>query len=361
MQKSLLPLAAAAGLALTAQASLARDYILAPARPDKLVVIDTEKMAVDKVIQIENAGPTPLVPMVDKDGRTAYATVNRSESIVKLDLITGETLGRIELSTPEMRVKSLFGAALSPDGKSLAVYESPVKLGQSHYEVQPTRIAIYDTDTMQRQKEFEAPRQITMLMYSKDGSRIYGLGRSLFTFDPAEGKTVDAYPLQEWQSDTYVQPDILAVWSQYDSSGMMATPFYTARKDMDPADPEAFRTGLLTLDLADGAIDMRDVRAMDVFYFSTAVSPDHTRAFGTYNVLESFDLVKGESIKRVPLPHSYYSVTVSSDGKTVWIGGALGDMAAYDAETLELKGGVDLPENASMSLASVRLFTREDE
>ena len=44
----------------------------------------------------------------------------------------------------------------------------------------------------------------------------------------------------------------------------------------------------------------------------------------------------------------------------VWLGGALGDLAAYDAETLEKKGQIDLPGNASMSLASVRLFTRED-
>ena len=114
------------------------------------------------------------------------------------------------------------------------------------------------------------------------------------------------------------------------------------------------------MDLDSGQMVMRDVRAMDVFYFSTAVNPAKTRAFGAYNVLESFDLEKGASVKRVPLPHSYYSVNVSTDGKTVWLGGALGDLAAYDAETLEKKGQVDLPGNASMSLSSIRLFTRDE-
>ncbi|WJS86657.1 quinohemoprotein amine dehydrogenase subunit beta [Paracoccus sp. TOH] len=358
MRTSLLLLASAA--ALLAGPALARDYILAPARPNKLVVVDTEKMAVEKVIEIDDAGPTPMVPMVAPGGKIAYATVNKSESLVKIDLLTGETLGRIDLSTPEERVKSLFGAALSPDGKTLAIYESPVKLALTYFEVQPTRIALYDAETLTRRKDFEAPRQVTMLAWARDGSKLYGLGRNLHVMDPETGTLLEDKPIQSWESETYAQPDVLAVWNQHESSGVMATPFYTARKDIDPADPTAYRTGLLTMDLATGEMAMREVRIMDVFYFSTAVNPAKTRAFGAYNVLESFDLERNASIRRVPLPHSYYSVNVSTDGSTVWLGGALGDLAAYDAETLEKKGQVDLPGNASMSLASVRLFTRDE-
>jgi len=356
MRKSLM---LAAALALAGPAA-AHDYILAPARPNKLVVVDTQKMAVEKVIEIDDAGPTPMVPVVAPGGRIAYATVNKTESLVKIDLVTGETLGRIDLSTAEERVKSLFGATLSPDGKTLAIYESPVKLAPTHFEVQPTRIALYDAETLALKTRFEAPRQVTLLAYSLDGTRLYGLGRAMHVIDAATGKPIEDKPIQSWQPETYAQPDVLAVWSQHESSGVMAVPFYTARKDMDAADPQAYRTGMLTMDLGSGDMDMREVRVMDVFYFSTAVNPAKDRAFGAYNVLESFDLVNDTSLKRVDLPHSYYSVNVSSDGKTVWLGGALGDLAAYDAETLEKKGQVDLPANASMSLASVRLFQRDE-
>lgn len=357
MRKTLLLLASTAMLASPA---LARDFLLAPARPDKLVVVDAEKMAVDSVVTIADAGPTPMVPMVAPGGKIAYATINKSESVVKIDLLTGETLGRIDLSSPSERVKSLFGAALSPDGRTLAIYESPVKLAPTHFEVQPTRIALYDTETLARRDAFEAPRQITLLAWSRDGTRIYGLGRDLHVIDPQNGTLAESKPIQGWQPDLYTQPDVLAVWSQHESSDMMTVPFYTVRKDIDPSSPEAFRTGLLTMDLETGEMDMQEVRVMDVFYFSTAANPAKTRAFGAYNVLESFDLEKNASIKRVSLPHSYYSVNVSSDGSTVWLGGAMGDLAAYDADTLEKKGQVDLPGNASMSLGSVRLFTRED-
>ena len=93
MRKTLISLAAV--MATCAAPALAKDYILAPARPDKLIVVDTEKMAVEKVITVKDAGPTPMVPVVAPGGKIAYASVNKTESIVKLDLTTGETLAEL--------------------------------------------------------------------------------------------------------------------------------------------------------------------------------------------------------------------------------------------------------------------------
>ncbi|TCS59765.1 quinohemoprotein amine dehydrogenase beta subunit [Primorskyibacter sedentarius] len=354
-------LCAAASFSLAAAPLSAKDYILAPARPDKLVIVDAEAMTVDKVITLEDAGPTPMVPVVDEAGQFAYVTINKSESIAKVDLTTGETVARRDLSTADTRIKTMFGMDLAPDGSQLAVFETPVKLMTSHYEVQPTRISLVDTRSLETVKTFEVPRQITVVMFSTDGSRIYGLGRQMHVFDAETGEHVDDYPIQDWKTDSnYYPSDVLDAWSQFETSDMLVTPFYTARSDMSLEDPEAYRTGLLTMDLRSGEMQMRDVRSLDVFYFSTAANPDRTRAYGAYNVLESFDLTSGEPIKRVPLPHSYYSVNVSSDGQTVWLGGALSDLAAYDAETLEKKGQVDMPDGAAMSLASIRIFQREE-
>lgn len=349
-------LATTAAMALPATAA---DFLLTPVRPNRLVVVDAQKMAIEKVITLDaDAGPTPAVPVVDAAGRYAYVTMKKTESIAKVDLATGATVARIDMSTEKERVKSLFGMDLSPDGKTLAVYQSPVALLPTHFEVEPTRIALYDAETMTLRTTFEAPRQVTLLMYSRDGSKLYALSRAMHVLDAGTGAPIAQMPIHGWKPETYAQPDVLDVWSQFESSNMMVTPFYTMLKAKSPTDPEAWRTGLLTLDLATGEMDMRDVRRMDVFYFSTAASPDKTRAYGAYNVLESFDLQKNEPIRRVPLPHSYYSVNVSSDGRTVWLGGALGDLAAYDAETLEKKGQVDMPDGAAISLASTRLFTR---
>ena len=59
---------------------------------------------------------------------------------------------------------------------------------------------------------------------------------------------------------------------------------------------------------------------------------------------------------RVDLDHSYYAVNISSDGKEVYIGGTLADIAVYDAETLEKLGQIDMPGEANQALATLRVI-----
>lgn len=351
---------AIAALLLAAGPALAKDYLAVPARPDKLVIVDAEAMAIDKVIQLEDAGPLPQTPVITPDGTRAYVLMNKLESIAFVDLTTGETTRRIDMSTETERVKGMFGMDLSPDGSTLAVYQSSVKMLPDEFQVQPTRIAFYDAATGELKSTAEVPRQITLLAWSTDGTKIYGLGRSMHVFD-ATGTQIEEKPIHGWQPETYAQPDVLAVWSQFEQSDAISVPFYAARKDLAADDPTAFRTGLLTQDLDTGEMRMQEVEVADIFYFSTAVSAtDRDRVYGAYNFLSSFDLGTSKPIKRVPLPHSYYSVNVSSDGSTVYLGGALGEVAAYDAETLERKGEVKMPDGANISIGSVRVFQRDE-
>ncbi|WP_240558723.1 hypothetical protein [Paracoccus contaminans] len=190
--------------------ALARDYLLVPARPDKLVVVDAAAMSIDKVVQLENAGPLPQLPVVNDEGTRAYVMMNKMESVAIVDLLSGETIGRIEMSSAEERVKGMFGMDLSPDGKTLAVYQSPVRMLQDEFQVQPTRIAFYDAQTGALKSTAPAPRQITVLAWSGDGSKIYGLGRRMHVFDAA-GKQIDEKPIDTWERAKYSQPDVLDI------------------------------------------------------------------------------------------------------------------------------------------------------
>jgi len=146
-------------------------------------------------------------------------------------------------------VKALFGMDLSPDGTTLAVYESPVGLFKDHFEVRPTRLLLYDAAIGALQARAEAPRHVTVIAYSRDGSRIHGMGREMHVFDGATGQKVDELPIHGWDKGEYVQPDVLDAWSQFKVAGMVTTSFCTFREDGDSEDPEANRTGLLTPDL----------------------------------------------------------------------------------------------------------------
>lgn len=346
-------------LAGAATGAAAKDWILTGVRPDKLVTVDASTMTIDKVITLKDAGPAPFIPVASPDGTKAWVLADKTESIIGVDLKTGEEFLRIHMSSAEERVKGLFGMDLSPDGSTIAVYQSPVKLLKNEYVVQPTRLALYDAMTGALKAAAEAPRQITVIAWSLDGKKIYGMGRQMAVFDGATAQKIDELPIHGWGGGEFVQPDVLDAWSQFEVSGMVTTPFYTFRADGNPEDPEAYRTGLLTLDLGTGEISMRDSEPTDIFYFSSAANAAKTRLYAAYNQLSSFDLATAKPIKRVGLPHSYYSVNVSTDGKTVYLAGALNDIAAYDAETLERKGSVTMPGGAAMSLVSTRLYSSE--
>ena len=357
----------AAALAMTMTTTLglgvaqAKDYILTAVKPDKLVVVDADAMEIDRIIQMDNAGPAPLTLVPTADGRAAYALVNRWESIVRVDLETGAETLRINLSNGDTRVKAMFGLDLSPDGTTLAVFESPMQRLRAEYRVQPTRISLYDAETGALKARAEAPRQITLLAYANDGTKLYGLGRALHIFDAATGEKIGEHATQGWDRANFTPPDVLAVWSQWETAGVLSTPYYAARTDTDPMAPETYWTGLLTLDLDSGDFRMVDVENTDIFYFSSAVSPTNKDIlYGAYTQLSKFDLAEGRALARVDLPHSYYAVNVSSDGRRVFVGGAMGDIAIYDAEDLTLLGRVDMPGGANMSLATLRVFQREE-
>lgn len=352
-----------AGLCLTsigaAGTAAAKDYLLTGVKPDKLVVVDVKARKVAKTYTVPNANPGLVTITPSPDGRIAYTIVNKWESVSGIDIDTGKQVFRAELSSETERVKAMFGMDVAPDGKQLVVYESPVKLNKGDFVVQPTRISFYDAATGKKVRSIPAPRQITILMYAKDGSKLYGLGRALYVIDPKDGKVMKEHKTQGWTRPNMSPPDILSVWSQWGQTGVFSTPYYAVRTDKKPDDPTAYITGVLTLDLKTGAFAVKDVENTDVFYFSSVVSPSNpNHVFGVYNNLTKLDIKAGKPLGRVDLDHSYYAVNISSDGKEVYVGGTMSDIAVYDTATLKKIGSIAMPAGANMAIASIRMVRR---
>ena len=344
---------------LVALPAQAKDFIITGVKPNKLVVIDARARKVVKTITIPKAAPGPVTIATSPDGKIAYVVVNRWESVSGINIETGKQVFRADLSGGDERVKIMFGIDVSPDGKELAIYESPVKLGLGEYKVQPTRISIYDTATSKRLRSIPAPRQVTILMYSKDGTKLYGMGRALYVIDPADGTILKRHETQKWTRANYSPPDILDVWSQFEQAGVFSTPYYAVRTDKKPEDPKAYITGILTLDLTTGEFKLKDVENTDIFYFSTVVSPTNpNHVFGVYNNLSKFDISKGKALKRIDLDHSYYDINISTDGTEVYVGGTMSDITVYSAATLKKLGRIKMPGGANMAISSMRIIQR---
>jgi quinohemoprotein amine dehydrogenase beta subunit len=341
---------------------LAKDYLLTGAKPDKLVLVDPAARKVERTCEVPDAGTGILTIVPSPDGSTAYVIANHWESVAGIDLDTCEQVFRADFSAGDERVKATFGMDISPDGSELFVFQSPVRLLPGEYQVQPTRIAVYDTASgvgAEPIRTFEAPRRTAILAMAEDGSKLYAVSWDIYVLDPETGEEIGRHPLRTWQRENYSEPDVLGVWPQWEATGIYTNPYFAVRTDLDPADAAAYKTGLLSLDLETGAFEVKDFEDTSVIIFSTVVNPQReNEVYGVYTTLSKIDREAGEVLERIDLDHTYYAVNVASDGSELYVGGTMNDIAVYDTETFEQLGKIEMPGGGDQTLASLRLIQR---
>jgi quinohemoprotein amine dehydrogenase beta subunit len=349
-------------LAAGAAPAVAKDYLLTAAKPDKLVMVDPAARKVEKTCTVPDAGTGVLTVVPAPDAGTAYMIVNHWESVSGIDLDTCEQVFRADFSSGDERVKATFGMDISPDGRELFVFQSPVKLLPDQYQVQPTRIAVYDTAAgvgAEPIRTFEAPRRTAILAMSNDGTKLYAVSWDIYVLDPQTGEITDTLPIRHWDRPNYAEPDVLGVWPQWEVTDIYTNPYFAVRTDVDPSDAAAYKTGLLSLDLETGAFETKDFEDTSVIIFSTVVNPERlNEVYGVYTTLSKIDRERGEVLDRIDLDHTYYAINVASDGSELYVGGTMDDIAVYDTETFEQLGRIEMPGGADQALASLRLIQR---
>jgi len=346
----------------SAAPGFAKDYLLTAAKPDQLVMVDPAARKVEKTCTVPDSGTGILTLVPAPDGSTAYMITNHWESVSGIDLDTCEQVFRADFSSGDERVKATFAMDISPDGRELFVIQSPVRLLPGEYQVQPTRIAVYDTAAgvgADPIRSFEAPRRTAILAMSNDGSKLYAVSWDIYVLDPQTGEEIGRHPLRTWDRENYSEPDVLDVWPQWDATNIFSTPYYALRTDLSLDDAAAYKTGLATLDLETGAFDLVDFEDTSVIIFSTVVNPVRpNEAYGVYTTLSKIDRERGEVLERIDLDHTYYTVNVASDGSELYVGGTMDDVAVYDTETFEQLDRIEMPGGGDQALASLRLIQR---
>lgn len=336
-----------------------QDYIVTASKPDRLFVIDPRSRTIKSEFHIPGANDFLGAIVPAPNGRIAYVLVNKMESISGIDLDSGKEVFRANLSSPGERVKCLFAFDVTPDGKELIVYELPVKLGLSEYQVEDTRFAVFNTGAGLDAKpirQFPAPRRVHTLLARKDGKSFFAIGFDLYEFDRASGKQLNQKGIRNWDYAGHSTPDLLAFWPVSEPTGIFATPLYSSVQ-AGSGDPVP-KTALLTLDLTSGDLQYHDFEDTSALIFSAVLSPSKTEAFGVYSQLTKIDTRNNTLAKRVDLDHTYYAVLVSTDGKEVYAAGAMCDVTVFDAATLEKKGNVKLNGCTDQSITSPRVIRR---
>jgi quinohemoprotein amine dehydrogenase beta subunit len=348
-------------LAATSMAAPKRDYIVTASKPDRLFVIDPAARAIKSQFRIPGANDFLGAIVPSPDGRIAYVLVNKMESISGIDLDSGKEVFRANLSSPGERVKCLFAFDVTPDGKELIVYELPVKLGLSEYEVQDTRFAVFSTRAgidAKPIRQFPAPRRVHTLLSRKNGKSFFAIGFDLYEFDRATGKQLNQRGIRNWDYANHSTPDLLAFWPVSEPTGVFATPIYSSVPPASGSGDPVPKTALMTLDLTSGDLQYHDFENTSALIFSAVLSPSKTEAFGVYSQLSRIDTRTNTLAQRIDLDHTYYAVLVSSDGKEVYVAGAMCDVTIFDSATLEKKGNVKLTGCTDQAITSPRVIRR---
>lgn len=336
-----------------------QDLVVTGAKPDQIVVIDPAARAVKARWHIPDANGIVGTVVPSPDGKIAYALVNRMESISGIELATGRQVFRADLSAPGERVKSIFAFDVSPDGRELLVHELPTKLLPDEYQVQEPRFAVFDTSAgvgARPLRQFPAPRRIHMVLYKKDGKSFYALGFELYEYDARSGKLLAQRGIRSWDVPQHAIPDLLAFWPVSEPTGVFVTPIYSAAT---PAGgPPVQKTALMTLDLHDGKLAYHDFEDTAALIFSAVMSPVRHEAYGVYAQLTKVDTEHWKLAQRINLDHTYYAVNISSDGREIYAGGAMCDVAFYDSESLKKTGDVRIPDCPDQVLSSLRVVHR---
>lgn len=350
-----------AGAALAAAPAAAKDYLLAGTKPGQLHLIDAAARKVERSYALRDGAPGPSIIVPSPDGRVAYVVVNRWESLTGIDLDSGQEVFRADFPAPPERVKAL-AADISPDGKEIYVFQSAVEIASDEYRVREPRIAVYrtgDGTAAKPARVLPGPRRTSLLAFSKDGSKLYALGWDLLVLDPATGKEIGRHGVRKWGRAGFGEPDILDMWPQWDASGVLVAPYTVMRSDLPPTDPAAIFTGLLSLDLASGEFAMENFENTTKIVFSGAVNPARRdEAYLTYATLTKLDRRAHKVLKRIETDHTYYALNVSSDGREVYLGGAMADIAVHASDTLKRLGTIPLPGGGDQGAASLRLIRR---
>jgi len=342
----------------------AKEFILTSARPNKLFLLDAVDGRVAKTYKVagQTIGSWSIVPS-KADGRV-YVTTNNHETILGIDLLSGQEVFRANLSQGDKRVRSIYGMDVSSDGKKLYVHVNPVRLKRDSLEVMDNQVLVFDTNSGLDSVASEAhgvPRRIQGLMVSSDDKSLYLLGRDYHQMNLVTGRIVRDFPVGSWQVAARSPGEVGGHWMSFEYSDIQTQAVYSVHTDRDPYSPTAYQTGVSLLNRKTGEFKTVDFEYTADLIFATAASSRTPDVFGVYNSLVKIDSNAGKAVKRVPLEATYYTVNTSINGEEVFIGGGGCKVAAHDADSLDRIWGRDLPGCADQSFSWLRVVDLDEE
>ncbi len=339
-------------------ATRAHEYLLTVTRPNQLQVIDTETNSISRSCDVPGyfgAGSIATSP----DGRIAYVLTNKWEDIYGFDITNCKMVFSAKQSSSDVIVKSFFSLTVSPDGKELYTVQNPVRELDDRYEVMQPQLAVFDTTAgldVKSSRSWPVDRRITKIATLANGEVVLG-GADLKAIDPHTGKVRVISKLQNWERGSrWLTPDAFAVSSQGEHVGEYIMAYTTAEFKDDSMNFETadWWWGMSRVNLATGEVEQMETVPFQFIVFAWISDPhDSNILYGAFNTLSKHNIKEKKTLAVTDMDHTYYTINMTSDGSTIYVGGTSSDISVHDPKTLEKIGSIQLP--GDMSTADMRL------
>ncbi len=265
-----------------------------------------------------------------QDKKFLYVTTNR-HVVNKVSLSDDRVVASVDVNRDGWE-RFIFGFALaSGDRTAFAALLSRRTEGGEVVIGKPV-VAEISLETGAILRSVEVPWGVGTLFAVKGGQQVYAVGKDLYKIDATarDLRITETLPMYEkkW--------NILPFWAYtWENGGVATMNYYT---------PE--RMGILTIDQASGAITDLPLEGDPVLAYSVIFSPDKKTGYAVMDDLTEIDLVGKKYGRVVPLREgTSYGVSISSDGKKIYVGAGGSSVTVFDAATLKprkvLKMGSD--------------------
>lgn len=341
----------------------AEQYLLTVTRPGQLHVIDMKSNKILRSCDIPGKfGSGSIAPA--PDGRTAFVLSNMWEDVYGFDIRTCKIVFSAKQSHDNVRVKTFQSLSVSADGKELYTVQNPVRLLPDRFEVMAPQLAVYNiSDGLDAPlvRSFPVSRRITKIAATHTGEVILG-GADVTAINPKTGATRVVTALASWdRGPLWLTPDAFAMHSQGEHRNEYIMPYVTARftdEKQDMASAEWW-WGMSRVDLTTGKAEQMETVPFEFIVFNFITDPnDPNILYGSFNQLSKHDIKNKKTLAVQPMPHTYYDINISGDGKTLYVGGAGNDISIHEAATLKKTGAIQLP--GDMSTSDLRVATIRD-
>jgi len=307
---------------------MAKDYLYVPSN-NNLHIVDCDTDTVVKTIPfndyIVGAIPSP-------DGKRFY--MNSWHSVYEVDTQTNQIVDIHEFWSDLNRVTVMPGIAVSADSNFLYMSASITKkkLNIPRLNVLPPQLVVYDVRKKQVVKNFEIPPNCTTVVGPPDDpDSVILLAQDVFKLNLKNGKITKMLGVLNPEAD---KPGLnaLAIWNNWSpgKNGMISVPSYSAEE--------------LFYMLIDRKGNLRMQKAEEIiFAYSSTISPDSKYIYAVMDEVYKIDLKTGKTLGMDPLERgTCYNVTVTSDGKKIYVGPGGPDLSVYDTATMKRVGIIPL-------------------